>query len=137
MIDKFRKKFLEEANEHIQSIESDLLKMEQAPDDPALIEKTFRAMHTLKGGGAMFGFNSISELTHNLETIFDQLRNHQTVLTDEILNISYEAVDQLKLLIEEDDLLNESVLIKQEELLHKIERLISKIPRKNPLLMNH
>lgn len=120
MTDKFRNKFLEEANEHIQNIESDLLKLEQTPHDPALIERTFRAMHTLKGGGAMFGFDSISELTHHLETIFDHIRNLDISLSDEILNISFEAVDHLKMLIEDDDQHDGSLHVKQKKLLNKI-----------------
>ncbi|UCH14428.1 MAG: chemotaxis protein CheA [Bacteroidales bacterium] len=122
-MDKFRKKFLEEASEHIHIIEESLLELEKNPDNPELIEKTFRAMHTLKGGGAMFGLDEISKLTHNLETIYDHIRNDRTILSDDIMSTSYEAVDQLKILLNENDNSDEEVSTKQKELLNKIEQL--------------
>ena len=76
-MDKLKQKFVEEALEHVDNIEQSLLMLEDQPDNPELIEKIFRAMHTLKGAGAMFGYERISEFTHNLETIYDQIRNQE------------------------------------------------------------
>lgn len=121
-MDKFRKKFLEEANEHISNIEEALLKLEESSGKSELIEQIFRSMHTLKGGGAMFGFNRISELTHSLETIFDHLRKDISRLSEDIIAISFEAVDQLKILADEnrDSEIYDSAGYR--ELLNKIEQ---------------
>ena len=97
-MDNFKKKFLEEAVDYIQELEESLLELEKNPEDKPLIEKVFRAMHSLKGGGAMFGFSKISELTHHLETIYDLIRNGKAVLTEEILSITLKSIDVLKLL---------------------------------------
>jgi two-component system chemotaxis sensor kinase CheA len=57
MMDNFRKKFIEEASEHIQDLEQALLELELNPKISPLIERFSRAMHSLKGSGAMFGFD--------------------------------------------------------------------------------
>lgn len=74
MIDKFRAKFVEESTDNIHDLEEALLLLEKDMRNKELIERIFRAMHSLKGGGAMFGFNHLSEFTHHLETIFDYVR---------------------------------------------------------------
>ena len=55
-IDKFRSKFLEEAAEKIENLEQSLLALENDTENNEIIESVFRDMHSLKGGGAMFGF---------------------------------------------------------------------------------
>jgi len=63
MIDKHREAFKEEASELLGELEISLLELEDTPEDSELISRVFRAMHTIKGSGAMFGFTRISELT--------------------------------------------------------------------------
>ena len=70
-IDKFRDKFLEEATEKINNLEQSLLSLENDSENKEIIESVFRDMHSLKGGGAMFGFEKLSEFTHDLENIYD------------------------------------------------------------------
>ena len=60
-MDAFQEKFLEEATEYLNDLEDALLKVEQSPDDPELLERIFRGLHSLKGSGAMFGFERVSE----------------------------------------------------------------------------
>ena len=53
------------------------LSSNRAPDDAELIGKVFRVMHTIKGSGAMFGFDDIAEFTHGIETVYDRVRSGQ------------------------------------------------------------
>jgi two-component system chemotaxis sensor kinase CheA len=101
-MDNFRKKFLEEASEHIHELEKSLLELEVDPENKDLIEKVFRAMHSLKGGGAMFGFDKVSEFTHNLETVYDHVRNDKVKVNKPLLNITLASVDHLKRLLNEE-----------------------------------
>src|SRR5512133_558662 len=122
-MDHFRKKFLEEASEHINDLERSLLELENDPENKGIIEKVFRAMHSLKGGGAMFGFEKVSEFTHNLETVYDLIRTGQLKVTKEILNITLASVDHLKGLLNEENV-EEDVLMKNHvNLSLEIERL--------------
>jgi len=102
MIDKFKDKFIEEATDNIKDLEDALLLLENNTDDIELIERIFRAMHTLKGGGAMFGFEKLSEFTHHLENVYDLVRNKKIEITKTLLDITLESVDLLKDLLDDN-----------------------------------
>ena len=67
--------YREEARELLAELESSLLELEQTPEDQELIGRVFRALHTIKGSGAMFGFDLIAAFTHNVENAFDLVRS--------------------------------------------------------------
>jgi len=125
-MDNFRKKFIEEAIEHINDLEAALLQLETEPDNRELIERVFRSMHSLKGGGAMFGFEKISEFTHNLETVYDMVRTGQKNIDRDLLNITLSSVDHLKCLLSEENELVGIAKINHHQLLQQIAHLITK-----------
>lgn len=125
-MDNFRKKFVEEATEHIQDLEQALLELEHTPNNKPLIERVFRAMHSLKGSGAMFGFEKISEFTHHLETIYDLVRNDEMTINGELLNLTLKSVDHLTLLLHEENESPEEIIEKHKELIKNIEEFIEK-----------
>ncbi len=71
--------YVEESLEHLADIENDLLTIEAggADIDEELVNKVFRAAHSIKGGAATFGFNTISGFTHIVETLLDEVRKGQ------------------------------------------------------------
>ncbi len=75
MIDKYKQAFREEAREILLDLESALLDLNENRDDSELVGRAFRALHTIKGSGAMFGFDAIAAFTHDIENAFDQIRN--------------------------------------------------------------
>lgn len=93
--------FLDEAEEQIQILDESLVLMENDPDNMDLLNKIFRAAHTLKGSSASMGFEKMAQLTHAMESVLDRLRHKELVVTTEIVNILLEALDTLKLLKEE------------------------------------
>lgn len=123
-MENFRLKFLEEAQEHISDIEQALLTLEDNPGDINLVEKVFRAMHSLKGGGAMFGFENISEFTHNLETIYDEIRNGKLNLSEEIFTLTLESVDHIKTMLNIDNEFTDEQKQLHQLLLQKIAEVI-------------
>jgi len=52
-----------------------------SPEDPELVARAFRVMHTIKGSGAMFGFDEVAAFTHELETVFDRVRKGTLAVT--------------------------------------------------------
>ncbi len=66
-----------EAYELLAELETSLLALEESPEDMELIGRVFRALHTIKGSGAMFGFDDIATFTHDVETVFDLVRNEK------------------------------------------------------------
>ncbi len=65
--------FRVEAQELLEKIEQGLLDLERRPQDSDLVAQVFRALHTLKGSGAMFGFDALAAFTHHCETAFDRV----------------------------------------------------------------
>ncbi|PZU21765.1 MAG: chemotaxis protein CheA [Shinella sp.] len=89
-----------EAGELLEQIEAGLLDLGRNLDDRDLVDAVFRGLHTLKGSGAMFGFDALAAFTHHCETAFDQVRKGEVPATQELVAAVLEARDQMRLLVE-------------------------------------
>jgi chemotaxis protein histidine kinase CheA len=96
VIDRFKQGFLEEARELLSELESALLELDDKRDDPEIVGRAFRALHTIKGSGAMFGFDEVAGFAHNLEAVFDQLRKGELAATADLISLTLAAGDQIK-----------------------------------------
>jgi two-component system chemotaxis sensor kinase CheA len=103
MTDRYKQAFQEEARELLLELESALLQLDQNREDREVVGRAFRALHTIKGSGAMFGFDDVAGFAHNLESAFDQLRNGQLVATADLINLTLAAGDQIKTMLDEAD----------------------------------
>ncbi len=92
--------FTEEAYELLSELEDSLLELESAPQDQELIGRVFRAMHTIKGSGAMFGFDAVAEFTHEVETVFDMARNGTIPITKQLIDLTLAARDQIRAMLD-------------------------------------
>lgn len=92
--------YREEAHELLAELESSLLELEQSPSDEDLIAGIFRAMHTIKGSGAMFGFDNIAAFTHDIETIYDLIRGKIISADKDIVQLTLSACDQIRAMID-------------------------------------
>jgi two-component system chemotaxis sensor kinase CheA len=102
-LDQFRLAFREEARELLVELESNLLEMNERPEDGELVGNVFRALHTIKGSGAMFGFEDLATFTHNLENAFDEVRKGRLAVTPELVDLTLSALDQIRAMAEADD----------------------------------
>ncbi|MCO4053364.1 MAG: chemotaxis protein CheA [Bosea sp.] len=93
--------FRQEAAELLESLEASLLDLGQNPGDGELVDAAFRALHTIKGSGAMFGFDRVASFTHDFETAFDLIRKGKIAAGKEIVTLSLEAKDHIRQLIED------------------------------------
>ncbi|MDD2272765.1 MAG: chemotaxis protein CheA [Desulfuromonadaceae bacterium] len=91
--------YREEAGELLAELETSLLDLEETPDDNDLINRVFRAMHTIKGSGAMFGFDEIASFTHEVETVFDMVRNGKMTVTKRLLDLTLKSRDHISYLL--------------------------------------
>lgn len=94
--------YLEEARELLNDLEASLLELEKTPDDTDLLHKIFRALHTIKGSGAMFGFDDIAAFTHDVESVFDRVRNGLLAVDGRLLDLSLRACDHIRRLLAAD-----------------------------------
>jgi len=97
---RFQETFFVESAEHVETMESGLLELEQRADDLDLLNRVFRAAHSIKGNAGMFGFAAIGELTHKMENVLDRLRTGEMVATQDIIDTLLRALDVLKALLE-------------------------------------
>ena len=95
--------FYQEAAELLEQLESTLLDLDRAPHDQRLIDSTFRALHTLKGSGAMFGFTKLAAFIHDFETAFDNVRKGRTPSSASLIKVALEAKDHIRTLVEAPD----------------------------------
>ncbi|KAI95387.1 chemotaxis protein CheA [Rhodomicrobium udaipurense JA643] len=93
--------FRQEARELLDTLEETLLDLGQRPDDKALVDGSFRALHTLKGSGAMFGFDEMAEFVHEFETAFDRVRKDNAPISPALVAIALAAKDHIHKLIVE------------------------------------
>jgi two-component system chemotaxis sensor kinase CheA len=120
MIDKFRSKFVEESLDNVNDLEEALFLLEKDTKNKEIIERIFRAMHSLKGGGAMFGFNDLSEFTHNLETVFDMVRNNKLDVDHDIISLTFASIDHIKRLLELGDLKDPADIREQKLFIERV-----------------
>ena len=103
MIDIHREAYREEAQEHLIELEDALLELEGSPDNMDLIGKIFRAMHTIKGSGAMFGFDDIANFTHEVETVFDLVRIGKIPVTKRLIDLTLQGRDCIRMMLQGDE----------------------------------
>ncbi len=98
--------YLEESLDHLSDIENDLLAIEEdgAQINEDLVNKVYRAAHSIKGGAGFMGLANIKDLTHEMENILGKIRSREMIPTPDIVNVLLKAADTLKDLLE--DILN-------------------------------
>ena len=95
--------FRQEASELLEKLEAALLDLERSPSDHDLIDTAFRALHTIKGSGAMFGFDEVAAFAHEFESAFDRVRKGMAPATAELITIALGAKDFIRAQIEKPD----------------------------------
>jgi two-component system chemotaxis sensor kinase CheA len=117
MMDVMRANYRAEATDLLAQLESSLLELEASPEDAECVGQVFRQMHTIKGSGAMFGFDRIATFTHVIETTFDLVRSGKLKVSPELITTTLRARDHIKSLLEAEfggptpDLAIEQVLL--------------------------
>lgn len=124
-MDNFRKKFVEEAQDLLSELETVLLRCNPDTADNDLIQHIFRIMHTLKGNSAMFGFSMIDQYTHNLETIYDLIRNGRRRLTPDLMDLTLASVDHIRNLLDEEISTRPEVQKLHSDLIRQIASIVS------------
>ena len=93
--------FLEEAREHLQTLNRCVLDLEHEPGNLHILDEIFRSAHTIKGMSATMGYSEIAELTHEMENVLDLLRKGTLTAHADIIDTLFQCVDRLEQLVEE------------------------------------
>jgi two-component system, chemotaxis family, sensor kinase CheA len=111
MTDEFRTSFLEEALQLLNQLETDLLQLEENPEDSSIIDGIFRIMHNLKGNAGMFGFEKVQNLTHEFESLYDKIKEGKLKITGEIIGVTLKGKDLLVAMLDHGYCGNDDVII--------------------------
>lgn len=98
-VNQYLEIFIEEAQEHLQNLNQNLLGLEVNPNDSNLLNEIFRSAHTLKGMSGTMGYSSLMGLTHEMENILDAIRHGKLVIDSGIIDILFECLDFLEVSI--------------------------------------
>lgn len=99
---KMRDAFRVEAADLLAELDSSMLELESRPQDPDLLNRVFRAIHTIKGSGATAGFNEMAAFTHHVEELFDEARMGRLTITPEMIDLALQAKDLIGQLLDSD-----------------------------------
>ena len=99
--EQFKQSFREEAREILTDLEAALLELNADHGNTEIIGRIFRGLHTIKGSGAMFGFDELAAFTHHLESAFDLVRNGRLEASAELIDLTLAALDQIAILLDE------------------------------------
>ena len=92
--------YRQEADELLVEIEETVLEIEENPGDREVLNRLFRAVHTIKGSGAMFGFDKVSDFAHTLETVLDKVRDGILPVTKDLIDLILNSRDHIKTILD-------------------------------------
>jgi two-component system chemotaxis sensor kinase CheA len=126
--DKALKEFYSEAESILESLNSDLLRLDEnvknGKEDPDILNSIFRGVHTLKGLSGMFELPNVTDLSHNLENLLDSLRLGKIMINSNVMDLLFESIEVLQILILEEEEFDTN---------HLIEKINTIINRKDSL----
>ncbi len=102
-MDEYLPMFLAEGREHLQELNLAVVRIEETPDDPATVDEIFRIAHSLKGMSATMGFAGMAALTHEMEDVFELLRQRKGGLERVAIDVLLECLDALSAAVESID----------------------------------
>jgi two-component system chemotaxis sensor kinase CheA len=128
MMDDIQKAVLEtfhsETQELLTELESALLELEENPEDHELVGRVFRALHTIKGNAGMFGFEGISRFTHNMESVYDLVRDGSLRINKKIIDLTLAARDVIAEMIKDPEGEDPVLKVKADDILSAFEEYL-------------
>jgi two-component system chemotaxis sensor kinase CheA len=93
--------FIDESNDHLQSLNENMLRLEQQPEDISVVQIIFRSAHTLKGMSATMGYEDLAALTHEMENVLDLVRNSKLSMNGNIFDTLFKCLDALEAMVQD------------------------------------
>lgn len=93
--------FYEETDKYLRELNDGVLHLEEHPDDVEILNSIFRSAHTLKGMAATMGLNTMTKLTHQMENVFELLKNQELEVTHELITLIFDCLDALADIVED------------------------------------
>ena len=127
-MDEYLPMFLAEGREHLQELNLAVVRIEETPDDPETVDEIFRIAHSMKGMSATMGFAGMAALTHEMEDVFELLRQRSGGLERAAIDVLFDSLDALSAAVEAIDETGQEAIEPQA----LIERLQSLVRERTP-----
>ena len=88
--------FIDETNGHIQTLNDNIMILEKEPENKDVINEIFRAAHSLKGMAGTMGFKKMQRLTHDMENVFQEIRNDNIKVNSNLIDILFNCLDAIE-----------------------------------------
>jgi two-component system chemotaxis sensor kinase CheA len=128
-MDEYLPMFLAEGREHLQELNLAVVRIEETPDDPETVDEIFRIAHSMKGMSATMGFSGMAALTHEMEDVFELLRQRSGGLERAAIDVLFDSLDALSAAVEAIDRTGAEEIQPQA----LIERLQSLVRERTPI----
>ncbi len=100
-MDDLLSEFLTEANESLSVLDLELVKLEQNPNDPALLSNIFRLVHTIKGTCGFLGLPRLESVAHAAENVLGKVRDGELTVSPAAVSLILESLDCIKMIMGE------------------------------------
>ena len=88
--------FIDETSEHIQNLSDSIMTLEKEPENKDTINEIFRAAHSLKGMAGTMGFKRMQHLTHDMENVFQEVRNDTIKVNSDMIDLLFQCLDAIE-----------------------------------------
>ena len=95
-VSQYLEVFIDETKEHLQNLNTQILELEQTPDNMDTINEIFRAAHSLKGMAGTMGYKRMQNLTHNMENVFSKVRDGAIKVNPPMIDTVFQCLDALE-----------------------------------------
>lgn len=117
MNEEYQEMFMEETKESIETMNENLLALENDPTNLELIEEIYRASHTLKGMAGTMGYDGIQKLSHRMEELFDKIKEEKGKIQESWFDLLFESVDTIEILSEGEDVDHKDLVERLDEVI--------------------
>lgn len=125
-VNQYLEIFVEESREHLQYLNENLLELEKNPDKKDIFNEIFRIAHTLKGMAGTMGFKKVSNLTHEMENVLQEIRSGNIKIDDDIIDLLFKCLDALEEYINYISENEEEGNLDSSNLVNALNRIISR-----------
>lgn len=116
-MEELKNKFFEEAFELLETLEAGLLDLDKDRENSEYINQVFRVMHSLKGSGAMFGFDTLSSFAHELENVFDLVREGSLKVSRVLIDATLASIEIFKSLLKDESEISKEAIAAKDNML--------------------
>ena len=118
---QFKQTFIDEVSTLLASLDNSLIELENDPGNVPHVYEAFRVMHTIKGTSGMYGFDQVMQITHELESLYDVIREKQLIVSKPLLELTFAASDHIRAVLTDQECTNSETLMHHIKIMDRMQ----------------